>query len=373
MPAGLQKAKKFNIEDSNIEKLGSKEDKDARYGAAQTETAWAGTGPRVGLWIWRIEKFKVVVWPKEEYGNFFEGDSYILLRSYQPDPNLPKLAHDIHFWIGKESTQDEYGTAAYKTVELDDYINLGSGSDPVQHREIEGFESQSFISYFPKGIKFLKGGVDTGFRHVEKPTYPTRLLQVKGKRHCVVREIELSGKNLNKGDIFILDTGLELFEWIGSQANISEKAKAQELIVSLNEERSGRATVTVFDEKSNPPSKKFWDLLGGKVEVAAAVSDDQVLTMPKKLFTLSDATGKLVLSPATVARSSLDSNECMILDIGYEVYVWVGKGASKAERANGMSYATSYLTENKRPKTLPISRIIEGAEPQAFKDAIGGF
>lgn len=35
-----------------------------------------------------------------------------------------ELDHDVHFYIGKYSTQDEYGTAAYKTVELDTYVRI---------------------------------------------------------------------------------------------------------------------------------------------------------------------------------------------------------------------------------------------------------
>lgn len=40
--------------------------------------------------------------------------------------------------------QDEYGTAAYKTVELDTFLN----DAPIQHREVEGHESELFKSYF---------------------------------------------------------------------------------------------------------------------------------------------------------------------------------------------------------------------------------
>ena len=32
------------------------------------------------------------------------------------------LYYDVHFWIGQYSSQDEYGTAAYKTVELDTLV-----------------------------------------------------------------------------------------------------------------------------------------------------------------------------------------------------------------------------------------------------------
>jgi len=44
--------------------------------------------------------------------------------------------------------QDEYGTAAYKTVELDTFLD----DKAIQHRECEGYESDLFLSYFPKGL-----------------------------------------------------------------------------------------------------------------------------------------------------------------------------------------------------------------------------
>jgi len=40
---------------------------------------------------------------------------------------------NIHFWLGAESSIDEYATAAIKAVELDNYL----GSGPVQYREVK--------------------------------------------------------------------------------------------------------------------------------------------------------------------------------------------------------------------------------------------
>ena len=119
--------------------------------------------------MWRIENFKVVPWPKAQYGNFYTGDSYIVLNTYKEKDDSPKLLYDVHFWIGSESSQDEYGTAAYKTVELDDHL----GGVPVQHREVHGFESPLFLSYF-KIVRFHSGGVDTGFKHVKPEEYKVR-------------------------------------------------------------------------------------------------------------------------------------------------------------------------------------------------------
>lgn len=87
--------------------------------------------------------YQVTDWEQEQYGEFYSGDSYIILNTYQED-GMEGFKYDLHFWIGKYSSQDEYGTAAYKTVELDTFMD----DAPVQHREVQGHESRLFKSYF---------------------------------------------------------------------------------------------------------------------------------------------------------------------------------------------------------------------------------
>ena len=88
--------------------------------ALKEKSVWENVGQQVGLEIWRIENFQVVPWPKEQYGKFFSGDSYIVLNTYKKNPSHAALSYDVHFWLGCKSSKDEWGTAAYKTVEIDD-------------------------------------------------------------------------------------------------------------------------------------------------------------------------------------------------------------------------------------------------------------
>jgi gelsolin len=64
----MLKQKQYNVSDSNIANLGSDLEKKVRENAAQTEAAWKNAGQKVGLEIWRIEKFQVVAWPKDQFG-----------------------------------------------------------------------------------------------------------------------------------------------------------------------------------------------------------------------------------------------------------------------------------------------------------------
>ena len=103
------------------------------------------------------------------------------------------MKHDLHFWLGEETTQDEYGTAAFKAVELDDLL----GGAPVQHREVQDHESSLFESYFKKGVKYLPGGVKSGFTHVDPDDVEKRLFLVKGVRNIKVKQVDLGIASLN--------------------------------------------------------------------------------------------------------------------------------------------------------------------------------
>ena len=180
-----------------------------------------------------------------------------------------KLTWAIHFWLGKETSDDEAGSAAYKTVELDD--SLGGG--PVQYRETQGSESALFLSYFKSngGIQYVPGGIASGFKHVEKDKYEPRLLHCKGARTVRVSEVPVSNKSLNRGDVFILDLGLKIYIFNGPTCNRAEKSKGVEVASRINsDERSGRAEIIFLED--DVKNTEFWTPLGGFIDVCGCHS-----------------------------------------------------------------------------------------------------
>lgn len=362
--SGLVKAKKYDWKDSNMALVGSDTDRQVKKESAQTEPAWKGAGEKPGLQIWRIVKFKVKHWPKEDYGKFYNGDSYIILNTYK-DPDSDALLYDVHFWIGSQSTQDEYGTAAYKTVELDTLLD----DKPVQHREVEGHESKLFRSYF-KAVTTMKGGADSGFRHVEPTTYEPRLFHVKGfKREVNVKEVSLNRRNLNSGDVFILDLGLSIFQWNGLNCNKDEKFKALQYIQTLKSERSGKPKCETLEEGGIPQSHIFYERLPETDEEDDDGEDEEDGDFQPSVFRLSNESGSLefsLVSEGELLKSSLDSNDVFIVDTGKELFVWIGAGANPEEKKNGMTYAHNYLMKTKHP-LIPVSCVKEGQESKEFK------
>ena len=360
------------IEETNLAGIGSDEDKAAREAAAKIDFHWEGAGTQPGIEIWRVENkrdandnpdFGIAPWPKKKYGQFHRGDSYIVLLTTKDESGSERFLYDIFFWIGSESSQDEYGVAAYKANELDDLL----GGTPVQHREIEGQESEDFVKCFPKGITYLKGGIDSGFRKVSdmdveaiKRLY--RIYKKPGEQVTRCFEVPLNCSSLNDGDAFLLDAGNKIYTWFGSTVSGFEKNKSASVAHNLREGRLKDCEIIVDVDDDN---EEFWSLLGGKGMIQPPEDEPKDTNKEKaesKMYTLSDSTGIVRVKQVPLSKDSLVSNDVCIVDIGKIVYVWVGKGSSKNEQQQAMLVVNRYLKSLGRNKTTSVARVREGQE-----------
>lgn len=205
--------------------------------------------------------------PTNEYGKFHTGDSYIalsvsisingqfkyLIKIYYKNGGHyhilffktkdigGKKTWDVYFWLGKETTQDESGAAAIYTVQVDDKLN----KQAVQHREVEGEESNNFKNLF-KNFKVVPGGIQGGLRHVDNSVQKHMYL-IKGKKNIKAKEVEPSAASLNGGDCFIFDNGPQIYVYQGPKSNRLEKLKSTSAAnVVRDVDRNGRSKISII-------------------------------------------------------------------------------------------------------------------------------
>ncbi|XP_057535155.1 villin-3 isoform X2 [Amaranthus tricolor] len=328
--------------------------------------AFQGAGQKLGTEIWRIENFLPVPLPKSDYGKFYMGDSYIILQT-SPGRGGAYL-YDIHFWLGKDTSQDEAGTAAIKTVELDAAL----GGKAVQHRELQGFESDKFLSYFKPCIIPLEGGVASGFKTPVEDEFETRLYICHGKRSVKMKQVPFARSSLNHDDVFILDTKDKIYQFNGANSNIQERAKALEVVQFLKDRyHEGKCNVAIVDDgnlQAESDSGEFWVLFGGYAPISRKViSEDEVIPeeTAAKLYCIND--GKAQALEGELSKGTLENNKCYLLDCGIEVFLWFGRVTQLEYRKAACQAAEDFLSSQKRPKTTRVTRVIQGYETHSFK------
>ncbi|XP_073069463.1 advillin isoform X3 [Manis javanica] len=319
-----------------------------------------------------FQKMELVLVPLSAHGNFYEGDCYVVLSTRRVGS---LLSQDIHFWIGKNSSQDEQSCAAIYTTQLDDYL----GGSPVQHREVQYHESDTFHGYFKQGIIYKKGGVASGMKHVETNTYDVkRLLHVKGKRNIRATEVEMNWDSFNRGDVFLLDLGKAIIQWNGPDSNRGECLKAMLLAKDIRDrERGGRAELGVIEgdkEAASPELMKvLQDTLGQRSIIKPAVPDeirDQQQKSSIMLYHVSDSAGQLAVTEIAtrpLVQDLLNHDDCYILDqSGTKIYVWKGRGATKVEKQTAISKALNFIMMKGYPSSTNVETVNDGAESAMF-------
>ncbi|XP_043939974.1 macrophage-capping protein isoform X2 [Protopterus annectens] len=320
-----------------------------------------------GLHIWRIEKLRPIRM-SDNNGEFFSGDAYLVLRNEEDGES------HLHIWLGEKSSKDEQGAGALLATQLDDFL----GGRPVQHRETQGNESELFMSYFPKGVKYKEGGVDSGFQKVQTgPAKIQKLYQVKGKKNIRATEVSLKWSNFNRGDCFLLDLGETIIGWSGSQSNMFERQKLTEIANGIRDcERKGKSKVQIVVEGEEP--EEMIQILGPKPQLADGNPEDDTKADVKHakavgLYKISDATGAMRLTVVSESspfdRKLLVTDDCFILDNGKygKIYIWKGNKANEEEKKAALLVADKFIKEmNYKPNTQ-VEILPEGRETVLFK------
>lgn len=325
----------------------------------------AGTKP--GIEIWTVENSEVVLQPKLSHGDFYTDRSYIILLSRRENHGKEWA---IHFWLGKNTTKEDAGLAAYKSVELDEML----GGCTSQYREVQGNESRDFCRLFPNGLRYHNRRKGTN-----KEANGKRFFQVKGKRYVRVSQVELTYESMNKGDVFILDHGLKIFCWNGSESSKIERVKAAEFARRIrNEERGGRAEIILVDEGTNPQVEEdFFTSLGssGEIKSASEGLDDDAFDNCRArkitLYRVTEENGEISMEECIsdlLTKDVLKSEASFILDTGPAgVFIWVGKKCRMNEKKAAISNAMEFVKARDYPLRTQLARILQGAEPSAFK------
>ncbi|EYU20891.1 hypothetical protein MIMGU_mgv1a000827mg [Erythranthe guttata] len=329
------------------------------------DPAFQGAGQKAGTEIWRIENFQPVAISKSSHGKFFAGDSYVILKTTALKNGA--LRHDIHYWLGKDTSQDEAGAAAIKCVELDAAL----GGRAVQYREVQGHETEKFLSYFKPCIIPQEGGIASGFKHVEAEEHQIRLFVCKGKHVVHVTEVAFARSSLNHDDIFILDTKSKIFQFNGSNSCIQERAKALEVVQYIKDTyHDGKCEIAAVEDgrlMADAETGEFWGFFGGFAPLPkkAATNEQKSIDLPSKLFCV-DKGEAVPIGADSWTRELLETNKCYILDCGKEVFVWMGRSTSLDGRKSASNVVDELLRGLDRPKSHVI-RVIEGFETVAFR------
>ncbi|CAG9122911.1 unnamed protein product [Plutella xylostella] len=332
--------------------------------------AFSDAGQTAGLEIWTIDNFEPVAIERKKYGKFYEGDSYIVLHTNQSATS--SFTYNVHFWLGAHASQDKMGAAAILTVTLDDML----GGRAVQHREVQGHESSLFQGYFKPAIRYLPGGLESGFTEVETNAgAPLRLLRLSGCDNMRIEEVPAEPASLHRDQCFILELDHDIFVLMPSSARATQRRRVVAVANKLrDEEHNGRAAIEILDEFSpDEDFDRFFEALGSgsRDEMDDASSEEEFTRDGTTVYLYKVLYGEefeLDALNKPFKQKHLSSDDIFILDTPDSgIFIWIGSSADEENKKNYNDIVQKYLDVKGYPAWLHATRVTEGAESSLFK------
>eukprot|EP00250_Pteridium_aquilinum_P017294 c23553_g2_i2 orf=330-3245(+) len=326
------------------------------------DPAFQSVGNKEGTDIWRIDKSHPVPIPKSEHGKISSGHCYVILQGCALRSGV--LHHEIFYWLGKHAGQDDAAGAAVKAVELDAAL----GGRAVVHREVEGHETDNFLSYFkPCFMPVEEGHSRNEGRH------RVRLFMCNGRHVAHAKEVPFTRASLSHEDVFILDTESKIFQFNGANTDIYHRTKALDVVQYLKENFHRKdCTVAVIEDGkfvADADSGEFWGLFGGFAPLGRKSESEHAnrskATAASLLCVCEGQTKKV--QESDLRRDLLKTNKCYIVDCGVELFAWVGRDTHLEERRTTAVLVEELIRMRENSDAVHATCTIEGFEPREFK------
>ncbi|KAK9865537.1 hypothetical protein WJX84_002412 [Apatococcus fuscideae] len=322
--------------------------------------------------VWSVQGSSPVPLPVEEHGKFAADACYLVLHT-QSLPDVESL--NIHVWEGNNTSKDEAAAAAALAAELETAL----GSKGIQHRQVQGHESQSFLQAFNGRLYYTSAseGVNGAVR--QKPVLLA--VQMQGRRAVRVIEVASQVDSLHSSGCFILNEHSRLYAWAGSKASKASRASMLETAIQMS---SDRAQVVTLEEQdpSSPDAEAFYHQLGhsgnGTIAIKSSAKSavnpaGSTITSPR-LFKVTDGSAGPLAGDACPGSPSLDmlnGEAAAMLVAGGMAYFWMSAATSPASRKAAFSKAEQILKQLLLPSTSPIQLALQGNESESFLRHLG--
>jgi hypothetical protein len=206
----------------------------------------------------------------------------------------------------------------------------------------------------PTGVKLATGGKE------DVPLFTP-------KTYHVVRGniVEEKTTQFNDGDTYIIDSGMEIFIWMGKDSSVDEDFTGAFISQQIDQSRRGAPKITSVEQGKEP--KKLLDILGPNFKVVKGGVEGMLKHVEAKdkeiaptLYQVSEDK----LSKVQLKNSMLSTHSCLILETENVIYVWEGKDSTAKDKYMAGHQARGL--NSKRKFMVPLKVVVEGEEPREF-------
>lgn len=329
-----------------------------------------------GIMCWEIENFLPNQVDEAFIGKFYEGDCYIILKTFLDDSQ--SLNWQIYYWIGSQTSLDKKACSAIHAVNLRNFL----GAQCRTIREEQNEESEEFLDLFGSEITYIEGGrTASGFYTVEEVEFFAHMFRLHADNRILhLESVPIKFSSLDPRYVFLLDTGPNIYIWYGKKSRNTLKSKARLLAEKINKnERKNQSSI--FTLTQGQESIEFWNELGLKEPPSSPPEEhvpDDFIPFAPRLYQVKLGMGYLELPQIELRQnrllpSFLDTKHVYILDCHTDVYVWLGQKSTRLVRAAALKLSQELCSMIQRPEHAVVTRVLEGTDPQVFKCKFEGW